>query len=363
MNAKHVHDRTNARKEFSAGSQAVVAEIARILRPASALVDDATAPPLTGALDTRALAVVASSGKLLRSQILCETYRLLGGVDTSVATRLGAIIEVLHAAFLAHDDVIDGDLIRRGKPNVSGSAVEQARRIGIDEANAGRYGAAVGILAGDKLVNAAWAALAESSDVAGWDRLVSVFRAAVDATIDGEHDDVSYALTPEAATLDAALKVAVEKTARYSIALPLQFASIGAGKDDALVADLSDLGDMLGLAYQLDDDMLGMFGDPRLTGKSVTSDLSENKATTLAVLARATPRWAELQPYVGRPLSDAELEIVRRVVTESGVKDAASRIIHETTTRAEEILSSPTFPRALRDYFTRLIPTLVGRAA
>lgn len=346
-----------------AENQAVIAHIERIVRPRALTATDVSSPPLTGALDTRALAIVASSGKLLRSHILRQTYLLLGGTDPDVAARLGAVIEVLHAAFLAHDDVIDGDLIRRGKPNVSGTAVEQARSIGINDVNAARYGAAVGILAGDKLVNAAWAALAGSNDIPGWPRLISVFRAAVDDTIDGEHDDVAYALTPDAATLDAALQVAIDKTARYSMALPLEFAAIAAGADAHLVGALSRIGDMLGLAYQLDDDILGVFGDPTVSGKSSTSDLSENKATTLAVLARSTPQWAILEPYMGRPLSERELDTVRGILIDSGVKDAAARIIERTTRNAGAIIADPALPQPLRDYFTHLIPTLVGRAA
>ena len=345
-----------------AGSSETIHEIEHILRPQRRR-STTDGPPLTGALDTRTLAVVASSGKLLRSHILRESYRVLGGVDTAVAARLGAIIEVLHAAFLAHDDVIDGDLIRRGKPNVAGQAVHQARKIGIDAESAARYGSAVGILAGDKLLNAAWYGLADMSAHPRWSRLLRSFRSVIDDSIDGEHDDVAYALTPDAATLDSAFKVAIDKTARYSIALPLEFAAIAADRDDELVAVLSRLGDLLGLAYQLDDDILGVFGDPRVTGKSVTSDLETNKATALSVLARRTTSWAYISPYIGRPMTSAELASVRGLLIDSGVVDAARTIIASTTDRAHELLHHPAVPAELRSYFDQLIPTLTGRAA
>ena len=109
-----------------------------------------------------------------------------------------------------------------------------------------------------------------------------------------------------------------QKTSAYSFALPLQAGAVLAGADDATVVRLGEAGRVLGIAFQLVDDLLGVFGDPARTGKSATSDLRAGKQTPLLAHARSTAEWERIRTYVGRDLADDELAEVRGLLTTSG---------------------------------------------
>jgi geranylgeranyl diphosphate synthase type II len=98
----------------------------------------------------------------------------------------------------------------------------------------------------------------------------------------------------------------------------MQAGAVLAGAGDATVARLGEAGRLAGIAFQLADDLLGVFGDPARTGKSTTSDLRTRKQTPLLTHARSTPEWERIRPYVGRDLDERELDEVRHLLTVSG---------------------------------------------
>jgi geranylgeranyl diphosphate synthase type II len=129
------------------------------------------------------------------------------------------------------------------------------------------------------------------------------------------------------------------KTAAYSFTLPMQLGAVLAGAPDAAVAALGEAGRLLGIGFQLHDDLAGTFGDPAATGKSDLADLREGKCTLLVVHARTTAAWPQVAPHWGDPrLTDAAAAEVRRTLEACGsrayVETVAARHLEEGLTRA-----------------------------
>ena len=282
-------------------------------------------------------------GKRIRPLLLLGTYDVLAPSATSalpepsarsarpepreVALAVAAALELLHHAFLVHDDVIDEADTRRGRPTVSGAYADRAREAGVDDRRAGDYGAAAGILAGDLALAGAVRAVALCGAApATTERLLDVVDETLHVTADGELADVRLSLGP-CADLDETLRTAERKTAAYSFQLPLRAGALLAGRDD-LEPGVLRLGRALGLAFQLRDDLDGVFGDPRTTGKSNASDLREGKCTPLVALARGTWAWDGLRAVLGDPdAGEPELRRARELLAACGARAAVETLV------------------------------------
>jgi hypothetical protein len=143
------------------------------------------------------LADATDGGKRVRPALFTAAYRSWGGTDTGAAAVVGAAIELLHTAFVVHDDVIDGDDTRHGRLNVSGAHIEQARAGGVETVRAREYGAAAGILAGDLALAAALKAVATCPAPRPIvHELLELFDRALHVTAAGELADVRMSLFP-----------------------------------------------------------------------------------------------------------------------------------------------------------------------
>ena len=295
-----------------------------------------------------ALAAASEGGKRFRPALVTATHDALGGTCPAAAAQVGAAVELLHTAFVIHDDVIDGDHLRRGRLNVGGTFHARALAAGATPEEAVDLGRTAGILAGDLALTAAVRAVATCG--AGGevvDRLLDLFDVALHATAAGELADVTLSLELAPASLGESLTMEEQKTGAYSFALPLQAGAVLAGADDATVARLGEAGRMLGIAFQLVDDLIGVFGDPTRSGKSATCDLRTRKQTPLLVHAKSTPEWERLRAYVGRELDDAELEEARRLLTASGSRDFVEELAENHLATARSVIEELGIPADL----------------
>lgn len=265
------------------------------------------------------LAAATEGGKRFRPALVIAAHAALGGTRPEAAAAVGAAVELLHTAFVIHDDVIDGDETRRGRLNVSGTFHAQALTDGAAPEDAAGYGRTAGILAGDLALAASIRAVATCGAPAdAVHRLLDLFDAALHTTAAGELADVRLSMRLETCSVEECLAMEEQKTGAYSFSLPLQAGALLAGADDATVAGLDRAGRSLGIAFQLLDDLLGVFGDPAVTGKSTTADLRSRKQTPLLAHARSTPQWEQIAGFLGRDLDDDELQQVRALLTASG---------------------------------------------
>lgn len=279
-----------------------------------------------------ALTEVADGGKGLRPALFQSVYRALGGTQEQVAAQVGAALELLHTALVIHDDVIDGDTVRRGRPNVSGTFAAQARARGHDPHRAAHYGESAAILAGDLAMAGAVRTLATCGAA---QPVVAQMLDLLDRTLHlsaaGELADVRLSMD-SAADISAAITMEHHKTAVYSFELPLLLAVVLADAG-AQYGVLSEFARLVGVAYQLRDDLDGMFGAEQAIGKSVLSDLREGKCTPLIAHARTTVYWPQIRPHLGVENIDVHTAAEVRVLLErSGsrayVQDLAADLAH-----------------------------------
>jgi geranylgeranyl diphosphate synthase type I len=167
-----------------------------------------------------------------------------------------------------------------------------------------------------------------------------------------------------AAAIERAVRVIRFKSAKYSIEHPLLIGATLAGADPGLLTACSEYGLALGEAFQLRDDLLGVFGDPTQTGKPAGGDLVEGKRTVLVALALdAAPQEdaARLDAALGTPLSVAEVSELRRVIEASGAREQVERVIGDLAHRATEALDRADLGSPARDVLLELATAATHR--
>ncbi|AVT32744.1 MULTISPECIES: polyprenyl synthetase family protein [unclassified Plantactinospora] len=282
-------------------------------------------------------AFVLGGGKRLRPAFGYWGYRGAGGRDSDEIVSGLAALEFVQASALIHDDLMDRSDTRRGEPSIHRRFAAQHRAAGWGGGPDG-FGESSAILLGDLCL--VWSD--ELLHGSGIDPIV-VSRARpvfdemrAEVTI-GQYLDVLAQATRDA-SVDRASKVARYKSAKYTVERPLLFGAALADAPAELRAAYSGYGLPLGEAFQLRDDVLGVFGDPGQTGKPAGDDLREGKRTYLvaAALEATTPAGRELlDRRLGDPgLDQAGIEVLREVITSSGALDRTERRIATLTDTA-----------------------------
>jgi geranylgeranyl diphosphate synthase, type II len=305
----------------------------------------------------------AAGGKRFRPRMVMAAYESLGGEDLPAAARVGAAFELLHTALIVHDDVIDRDFVRRGSPNVSGSYRDIATTNGIPIPIAEHRGMSVAVIAGDLALFYAYRLLdsaALAGDVRG--RVVDVLDESMFLSAAGELYDVDFSIRPGVPSVDEIVEMERLKTAMYSFEGPLQAGALLAGARDEAVSALGDFGRGIGIAYQIVDDLLGVFGEEESTGKSTLGDLREGKNTVLFAHAVTRPEWAPVAHLFGDPTLTAEQgDLLRAALEEAGSRRYAEALARDYANRAWEALASPALTDRVRDEFRPVVAGVLGR--
>lgn len=252
------------------------------------------------------LSLTARGGKNFRGSLVTSVHDGFGGGRAVSAAYLGAAFELLHAGFLVHDDLIDHDTHRRGAPNLAASMRSAALREGATCRSADHLAEASAVLAGDlaiALAHRLMAAVEAPATVRA--ALADLMWSTIFMSVAGELDDVVASHGLWEVSMERALQTATAKTAYYSFQAPLRAGGLIASAPAAALSSLDAVGRALGRAFQLTDDLLGVFAPEELTGKSQISDLREGKATTLMLHARGLPVWNQIGHLVGRSDLDA----------------------------------------------------------
>lgn len=276
-------------------------------------------------------------GKRFRAAFCYWGHRAVAAPeDQSALLRACGSLELLHASALVHDDYMDASDVRRGRPATHREFATLHERSGW-RGEAEQYGASAAILLGDLLLS--WSD--EMLRTCGLpDDRVRAAQAFFDLTrsevVTGQFLDVS-AQARGASDVDIAMNVLRYKSAKYSIERPLHIGAALAGASPELVEQLSRFGLPLGEAFQLRDDLLGVFGDPDTTGKPAGDDLTEGKRTVLTALAidaLPDPDARHLDASLGKPLDEAEVTVLRGLIDASGAHVQVEEVIGELTGRA-----------------------------
>ena len=335
-----------------------------------AAVDEALLPGLD------AIAALLAGGKRLRAAFCYWGWRAAGGEDCAQIHAAAAALELLHASALVHDDVIDGSDTRRGQPSVHRAFAARHAASGW-RGSADAFGTGTAILIGDLLL--AWTdellragGLPEAALRRG-QPVLDVMRAEM---IAGQYLDL-LGQAAGTGTVASALKVITYKSAKYTVERPLQLGAAlagavtdgmtaTAGTEQMVAAACTAYGIPLGVAFQLRDDVLGVFGDPAQTGKPVGGDLREGKRTVLMAIAtsRVNGRQAAvLRRHLGDPgLDDAAAAEIRAVLAETGALAECEQMIGSGVRQALGALADAPFTEAAKAALAELALTLTDRA-
>nr|WP_272902162.1 polyprenyl synthetase family protein [Brevibacterium daeguense] len=308
-------------------------------------------------------------GKRIRALVTWWGFELAGGdarKHPGIA-RAATSVELLHAAALIHDDIIDDSDTRRGRPAIHAAYRADHRERGW-QGDPELYGVGAGIIAGDLCLSLS----EEIYTASGLDRIA-------DPEAVRRHDDfrrdvmvgqfldirLQAAAVDAAEIADRAHEVLTYKSAKYSVEQPLLLGAALGAADAGLFTLLSEFGLPLGRAFQLRDDELGVFGDPSITGKPSGDDLRQGKKTvlvgnTLTRLDERTCAWFA-DRLGAADLSDSEIERMKDLMRSTGALAAFEAEIdvemaraHAALDRLAEFGLSSADRAVLADYAMRL---------
>ncbi|KRF37747.1 polyprenyl synthetase [Nocardioides sp. Soil805] len=304
-------------------------------------------------------------GKRFRAAFCYWGYRAIRPdvPDEDALARACAALELLHASALVHDDYMDASDTRRGRP-ATHRAFEGEHRGAGWRGRADQYGAAAAILLGDLLLGWSEELLRRCGlPLASVVPALDVFDLCRTEVIAGQFLDVSVQARGHA-DVDTAMTVLRYKSAKYSIERPLHVGAALAGATPAQLEDLSRFGLPLGEAFQLRDDLLGVYGDPVATGKPAGDDLVEGKRTVLVALALDSSDRdgaRRLDASLGTRLDEAAVAELRDIIDRSGAHAQVEEVIGALAERAVSALDTPTVDDVARGVLRELAASATQR--
>ena len=310
------------------------------------------------------------TGFVTRGKFVRSTFTYLGwlscAVESDAAIRAAASTELVHAFALLQDDVMDRSALRRGQPAAHLRLARWHQDQGLD-GSAEHFGESAAVLLADLCL--VWAeqlfrdsGLPAAALARGWPHY---------DTLRGELAVGQFAdLVNDARsdpTLDEVLNVMRRKSGNYTVRRPLELGAALAGAGEPALAVLGEYGELVGEAFQLRDDVLGVFGQPDVTGKPSGGDLLEHKATSLVVLATdmASPvQDAELSKLAQREaLTEGDLDRWRQLIIDTGATIRIEQMISDRVTTACAALARGGLSPFVHDTLTDLAVRYTNRAS
>lgn len=308
-------------------------------------------------------------GKRLRPLFAYAGYLAAGSIPMNTDIRAMASLELLQACALIHDDLMDGSDTRRGKPAIH-RHFENLHRQGAMAGLAEQFGAAAAVLLGDLAL--VWSDHMLHNSGLSQESLSSALRVHDEMRIElmaGQYLDVREAGEREH-SVERSLRIARYKSGKYTIERPLHLGAViahpTASEHSKLLTVLSAYGLPLGEAFQLRDDMLGIFGDPKETGKPAGDDLREGKRTVLMAMTmeKATDSARdELAANLGNPdIASEKIETLRTLITDTGAVADVEKLIDRLGEESMAAAHSAVINEEARPFLLALAETAIRRS-
>ncbi len=283
--------------------------------------------------------LATQGGKRLRPAFVYYTYRACGGSAEEAVLPLALATELLHTYLLIHDDIMDHAEVRRGLTTAHALFRDAHRTHGL-HGDPADFGRSVAILLGD--LAQSWAVELAIGAAADSPELARCFAAMCQEVIGGQYLELLVAQR-RAASEEELLRILRLKSGRYTAERPIQLGALLAGAAPQVLAGLSRYGTAVGEAFQLQDDLLGVFGDPGTVGKPVDTDLREGKFTFLihhALAQASTDQRRVLEAALGNSdATSAQTAGALRVLAETGAQAAVTAMIGERLRAARAALA------------------------
>ncbi len=321
---------------------------------------DEMGPELTPLVD--ALHDFVTGGKRMRPAFCYWGHLGAGGSDRDDVVVAAASLELFQACAIVHDDVMDASDTRRGKPAVHRAFAALHRGEGW-YGDPDAFGQGAAILIGDLAL--AWADEMLVSSGLGVPTVLAVFSDMRADVMGGQYLDLLEQVRGHG-SVESALRVARYKAAKYTVERPLHLGAAMAGAGPELYDAYTAYGLPLGEAFQLRDDVLGVFGDPSVTGKPAGDDLREGKRTALVAMALETASPAQtalVRRHLGDPhLDDAGVAALRDVLRDTGAVERVEQLIGARTAQALAALDRASLPAEVAEVLRELAVAATTRA-
>ncbi len=314
------------------------------------------------------LADFSSRGKMIRGGLVALGYLLFRDDPPAAVREAAAAMELLQSSFLVHDDIMDGDLTRRGLPTVFRQYDAAGEGRGV--ADSRHFGEAMGICAGDVSFFFAFDVLARLALPPG--DVLRILHFAHETAIEtcvAQMQDVSLgaAASDDPVREEDVLSVYRYKTGRYTFTLPLRIGALIAGQGDAALEGLDRVGEQLGMIFQIKDDELGIYGTEQEIGKPVGSDIAAGKKTLFYVYlmeaAAGEQRRLVKELFGAGSASGQTVSAVRRLIEELGVRRRIARRVAELASDAKVAIAAlPAARDRYRDLLLELLDYNLSRA-
>lgn len=310
--------------------------------------------------------IILSGGKRARAAFMYYGYVAAGGKDLKRIIKTSVSIELIHIFLLIHDDIIDQDDKRHGVITTH-KHYEKLGKLFAKNKNAEHFGNSIALIVGDMIGAKGNQIIYESgfnSDLVV--RSLARLQDIVALTCVGETEDV-YIENKGRASEKEIMRMYENKTARYTVEGPLHLGAILAGADNKFLRVLSDYSVPVGIAFQIQDDILGVFGQEKAMGKPVGSDVRQGKQTILVAraLAKANSKQkAILKRTLGKTdLTAGDLEDFRRVIVETGALDYARNLAVELIAEGKKVLtdSKIEMKKEAKDFMLGIADYIISR--
>ena len=287
------------------------------------------------------LAILGRGGKRIRGALAIVGYQMCGGKDMVAALQLARALEMLHAYILIIDDIQDQSDIRRGGPTAHVVLAEYHKAAGL-KGNAAHFGMSIA------LNTALWGCHQAENVIASIDidsetrlKLLTMANNTMATTAHGQTQDILNEVAVDLSSDDIE-RVLEWKTAQYTFINPLRMGMSLAGADEQTVAAISAYGTHAGKAFQITDDILGIFGTQADSGKSPTDDIRQGKHTVVIAYALKHANQADrefLNNMLGNnSLTNQDFERCKDIITNCGARDFAQKVARQHVTDAVESL-------------------------
>lgn len=305
-----------------------------------------------------------NSGKRIRPILFYFGYVLAGGKNKAEALKTSIAIELAHSYFLIHDDIIDRDNFRHGDLSMH-YKYEKSFADRLEEKNLKHFGTSMAILAGDLASTFGYEVLVNSSFSSDLKiKAISRLNYIVVNTIAGEALDVAL-VEYSNVKIDRIFEMQKYKTAKYTIEGPLHLGAILAGANEKFLESLSNFAVPAGIAFQIQDDIIGIFGDEKKIGKPVGSDIKEGKKTLLIskVLEKADDNQRQaLNSALGNEnISIEEVNKVRDIIIKTGSLEFSKTKARELVKDAKKSLEDLNISKENKKFLNDLADFIAGR--
>lgn len=306
---------------------------------------------------TKKIAETVVGGKLIRGILVLLAYESRKHEITDDAVRLAAAIELIHTGLIIHDDIMDNDRLRRGRQTVFAQAIQDGKSNHAQ--NPKDYGNAIAICIGDLTFFMAQEMLSGITDNSKGLGIMRVISRELQHVGYAQISDIHFGIDRIEPSAQDILTLYKFKTARYSFSLPLKTGGMLAGYSVKQLGKFDSFGEAIGIAFQVKDDELGIFGDEKVLGKSVGSDIRENKKTLIrhALLSAADRKdYKQMLSIFGKKsLTKNDINVIRNYLLKYKVVEIMQKTRAESANEAKKIIVKMDLPEVYKSVFLDLV--------